>query len=217
MLAFDFQDSAVAMGIRRSIAAIAVVLFLVVMPFATGTAETVPEQAVKFVTKLGEDAIKVLSVPGATDEERKQRYRELLDEGFAVNTIGRFVVGRYWRSATPEQRKTYLKLYRAFVLDTYTSRLDGYSGQTFKVLKSLPIDKRDTLVATEVVSRKSGAPPIRVDYRVRARDGTLKIVDVIVEGISLIATQRSEFASVINRGGFDSLIELLSSRATKSE
>ena len=105
--------------------------------------------------------------------------------------------------ATPEQRATYLALYRSFVLDTYTSRLDGYSGQTFKVLKALPINAKDTLVSTEVTSGKSGSSSIRVDYRVRSRNGTLKIVDVVVEGISLIATQRSEFASVISRDGFD--------------
>ncbi len=203
------------MGIRRSITAVAVVLLLVFQPFAAGATETASDEAVQFVKKLGDDAVTILSTPDVADEERKQRYRKLLDQGFAVNTIGRFVVGRHWRTATPEQRATYLALYRSFVLDTYTSRLDGYSGQTFKVLKALPINAKDTLVSTEVTSGKSGSPSIRVDYRVRSRNGTLKIVDVVVEGISLIATQRSEFASVISRDGFDGLIELLRSHAAK--
>ncbi len=117
------------------------------------------------------------------------------------------MIGRYWRAATPQQRQEYLSLFRVFVLDTYAQRLDGYSGETIDVIKSLPIDETDTMVSTEIVRRNG--PPIRVDYRVRIRNDGHRIVDVIVEGISLVVTQRSEFASVINRKGLDGLLAVL--------
>ncbi len=63
------------------------------------------------------------------------------------------------------------------------------------------------MVNTEV--SQTGTEPLRIDYRVRAQQGDYKIVDVLVEGISLIRTQRSEFASIINREGFDGLLELM--------
>lgn len=158
----------------------------------------------EFVKRLGERTIEVLSNESYTAEDRMEHYRELLREGFAVKIIGRFALGRHWRAATPEMREEYLALFQEFVLDIYSKRLDGYTGETFTIIKSHSINETDTMVSTEV----SGAdgPSIRVDYRVRSLDGKLQIVDVMVEGISLIITQRAEFASIINRDGIEGLM-----------
>ncbi len=160
-----------------------------------------------FVKSLGDRAIMVLSDENSTPESRKFEYRRLLDEGFAVNTIGRFALGRHWRAATEDERVEYLDLFRTFVLDIYAERLDGFTGETFVVIESHALDDKDTMVSTEIGGE--GGPAIRVDYRVRSHDGIHKIIDVMVEGISLIVTQRSEFASVINREGFEGLMARL--------
>ena len=153
----------------------------------------------EFVKQLGDRTIEVLSNESYSPEDRMKYYRDLLRDGFAVNTIARFALGRYWRGATPEVREEYLALFQEFVLDIYSKRLDGFSGETFTVIKSQTVTETDTMVFTEI-SGVNG-PPIHVDYRVRSHEGVLQIVDVLVEGISLIVTQRSEFASVISRAG----------------
>ena len=193
------------MPVIRRISSLAVILLLALspLPVAAGTLG----DAIAFVQNLGDNAIEVLQAPDSTPEQRRVKFQEILDRDFAVNTIGRFALGRYWRTASPEQRREYLRLFRLFILNTYASRLDGYSGQSFSVVKAHPIDDKDTLVNTEI--SQTNAQPLRVDYRVRARHGGYKIVDVMVEGISLITTQRSEFASIINREGFDGLLELM--------
>ena len=160
-----------------------------------------------FVKALGDRAIMVLSDESSTPESRKIEYRRLLNEGFAINTIGRFALGRYWGAATADDRAEYLDLFRAFVLDTFAERLDSFTGEAFEVIESRSLDDKDTMVSTEI-GGESG-PTIRVDYRVRSHDGTHKIIDVMVEGVSLIVTQRSEFASVINREGFEGLMARL--------
>lgn len=193
------------MSVIRRISSLTVILLLALspLPVAAGTLD----DAITFVQNLGDNAIEVLKAPDSTPEQRRVKFQVLLDSGFAVDTIGRFALGRYWRAATSEQRLEYLRLFRLFILNTYASRLDGYSGQSFSVVKAHPIDDKDTLVNTEV--SQTNAQPLRVDYRVRARHGDYKIVDVLVEGISLVTTQRSEFASIINREGFDGLLELM--------
>ncbi len=174
-----------------------------------------PNAAAGFVKTLGDNAIAILSDKNADKAERRRRYRELLDAGFAVKTIARFVIGRYWRVATPEQRDEYLRLFREFVLETYASRLDNYAGEQFKVVGAKPLDDKDVIVSTEIGA--GDGQPIRVDYRVRQRDGKFRIVDVMVEGVSLITTQRQEFASIIDRGGIEGLIALLRERTAKSK
>ena len=195
------------MPFLRPMRAFGALLIVVLWSGAAGIGAAASDGPAAFVKALGERAIAVLTTEGSTPEERKAQYRELLDEGFAVNTIGRFVLGRHWRAATPEERHEYLKLFRDFVLDTYSQRLDGYAGETFEIIKSQPLDEQDTMVSTEIGG--SDGPSIRVDYRVRTHDGTHQIVDVLVEGISLVVTQRAEFTSVINREGLDGLMELL--------
>ncbi len=193
------------MTVIRRFSSLAVILLLALspLPVAAGTLD----DAITFVQNLGDNAIEVLKAPDSTPEKRRVKFQEILDRDFAVNTIGRFALGRYWRAASPEQRQEYLRLFRLFILNTYASRLDGYSGQSFTVVKAHPIDDKDTLVNTAI--SQTNAEPLRVDYRVRTRQGDHKIVDVFVEGISLITTQRSEFASIINREGFDGLLELM--------
>ena len=161
----------------------------------------------EFVRQLGERTIEVLSNESYTAEDRMARYRELLRDGFAVNIIGRFALGRYWRTASPELREEYLALFQEFVLDIYSKRLDGFSGEIFTIVKSKTLDETDTLVSTEISG--GDGPSIRVDYRVRSFEDKFQIVDVLVEGISLIVTQRSEFASIINRDGIEGLLEKL--------
>ena len=193
------------MSVIRRISSLTVILLSILSPLQV-TAGTLND-AITFVQNLGDNAIDVLKAPDSTPEQRRVEFQEILDRDFAVATIGRFALGRYWRPATSEQRLEYLRLFRLFILNTYASRLDGYLGQSFSVVKAHPIDDKDTLVNTEV--SQTDAQPLRVDYRVRARHGDYKIVDVLVEGISLVTTQRSEFASIINREGFDGLLELM--------
>ncbi len=195
------------MPLRRCIAVIGVGLAVALSALPSDAAPVPSHDPAKFVKWLGDEAIAILSTPNANAEERKERYRDLLDRGFAVDTIARFVLGRHWRAATSEQRAEYRQLFREFVLDTYAERLDGYAGQTFEILKALPLDDIDTIVRTEI--RQPDGPPIRVDYRVRQRREAFKVIDVQVEGISLIKTQRSEFNSIIARDGIDGLLELL--------
>jgi phospholipid transport system substrate-binding protein len=105
----------------------------------------------------------------------------------------------------------YLELFRAFALDNLASRLHVYDGQDFEIVGAQAVNERDAVVATRVTG--GGRPPLKVDWRVRELDdGDLVAIDVIVEGISLIVTQRSEFSSVIERRGMDGLLAELRQR-----
>ena len=101
------------------------------------------------------------------------------------------------------------------MVETYANRFVDYAGETFKITGATPAGDSDTMVSTQVV-RPSG-PPVNVEWRVRSRDGSHKIIDVVVEGVSMGVTQRSEFASVIqsNGGRIAGLIDALRQRVSK--
>jgi|JI10StandDraft_1071094.scaffolds.fasta_scaffold38636_5 phospholipid transport system substrate-binding protein len=159
------------------------------------------------VEQLGDKAIRQLTGSVARPE-REARFQSLLSAGFDINAIGRFTLGRYWNQANPNQQQEYLKLFEKFIVQAYAARFAEYSGEQFRVTGERP-DGEVTLVQSEVF--KPGSQPAKVDWRVNTAGAQPKIVDVIVEGVSMAVTQRSEFAAVIQRNGgnVDGLISAL--------
>ncbi len=178
----------------------------------TAVAQPAAKGAADFVQSLGDRAIAVLADPNVSDQQAVEVFRDLLNRNFDVNTIGRFVLGRYWNSASPEQREEYMKLFERMIVDVYAQRFNQYAGETFKVTGARPEGERDAVVTSQVL-RPTG-PPVNVAWRVRNREGGFKIIDVVVENVSMSVTQRSEFASVIeqNGGRFEALLDALRQR-----
>ena len=196
---------------RRLILTLAVVAMTGVASAAFATAQT--GEASQFIRQLGDQAITTLQTPGITLEEREARFRGILRNGFDLPFIGRFVLGRYWKKTAPEVRDDYLNLFSEYLLQIYSARLGGYAGEALTVVSERPAGTKDVVVSTRI-DRPSG-PPIAADWRVRITDNRLRIIDVSVEGVSMVVTQRSEFASVIQRNGVEGLIEVLRARTTK--
>ena len=197
----------------RSCAAFLVATFIVAAAPALAADEPAvvsPDQAEAFVRDLSQKAIAVLRDSSKSEEEREAIFRGLLKTGFDMKFIGRFVLGVNWRRATPQQREDYQALFNDYVLKTYSARLGGFTNEEFQVTGSQPAGKRDVMVDSKVL-RKDG-PPISANWRVRLVDGEPKVIDVVVEGVSMSISQRQEFASVVQSKGMDGLIETLRAR-----
>jgi len=171
-----------------------------------------PDEAA-FIETLAAQAIEILSDQSVTLEERETRFRVLLRNGFAMRKIGRFVVGRYWKAMTPDQQGEYQSLFASWVLKSYSARLGGYAGQKFEVYRTAKAGSKDIFVRTRIA--QEGGAPLRCDWRVRKFKDGLKVVDVVVEGVSMLSTQRSEFAAVLRKHGPEGLIDALQIRLTK--
>jgi len=155
--------------------------------------------AENFVGKLADQGISFLSDKNISEAKQKAEFRKLLNRNFDMTTIARFSLGRHWRSATKAQRDEYMKLFKAMIVDVYSSRFKDYQGQKISIVGSREEGKRDILVHS--VLKQDSGPDVKVDWRVRNRDGRYKVIDVIVEGVSMAVTQRSDFSSVVQRGG----------------
>ena len=195
-------------GRRQLIALLAVLLFS--FSAASVSASAKDGEAGEFIRTLGERAVDVLrDKENTTFAEREFAFRNILVDGFHLKTISRFVLGRYWRSATKAQRQAYDDVFVDFIVRVYASRFDSYGGEQFEILQIVDSEiEGDTIVRTNII-RPAGGAPIGVDYRVRVIDGGYRVVDVTVEGISMLHTHRVEFASVINRKGMDAFLEEL--------
>ena len=169
--------------------------------------------AAQFIDDLGSAAIAILSDQNGSLEAREAKVRALLREGLDLRLLGRFVLGKWWRRATPEQRNEYQRLFAEYLTQTYARRLAAYKGEKFTITDTRPIADTDAIVLT-TIARPSG-PPLKAGWRVRAKGGTHKIVDVVVEGVSMAVAQRQEFAAVTAKDGIAGLLEALRNHLDK--
>lgn len=183
-----------------AIAAAIFVVFAVLIAPARATGEETQEKARSFIEGLADQAVQALTNSSVPREEREKRARVLLRENFAVPTIAQWVLGRYWRVATPEEQQEYLKLFEDLIVVTYVDRFTRYSGERLRVTRAVSLgDSGDVNVFSDITN--AAGTPIDIGWRVRGREGAMKIVDVSVEGVSMGQTQRSEFAAIIQNNG----------------
>ena len=187
--------------LRRSVlTALLGVAVAIAAPGLPSRAESDTDHAHLFVQSLAEKAIDTLTGERLSQGEREDRFREILRDHFDLNAIGKWVLGRHWRAASGPERDEYMALFEDLIVKTYTLRFREYSTERLAVSDTTTRTAHDAIVHSELI-RPQGAPPVRIDWRVRAPNGHLKIVDVVVEGVSMSQTQRSEFGSVIRRHG----------------
>ncbi|HEX3860426.1 MAG TPA: ABC transporter substrate-binding protein [Stellaceae bacterium] len=179
---------------RRAIAIAGLCLALM---FTAAPHEAAAQDARGFVGTLGQQAIQVLG-PSVPTAQRVARFRELFRNDFDVPGIGQFVLGRYWRVATPQEQQEFLQLFQEYIVRAYSARLAEYGGEPFRVTGARA-NGAETVVASQII-RPSGAP-VQVDWYLTGGGGQFRITDVYVGGISMKVTQRDEFASVIQRNG----------------
>lgn len=161
-----------------------------------------------FVDQLASKAIPVLTDSSLPKAEREAQFRRLMHEGFDVRQIAQLVTGRYWRQASEEQKQNLVKLLEDYLVQLYSARFTEYANVSLQVNGSRP-EAEGTLVHSTLV--RPNAPPVSLDWRVEEADGRHIITDLVVEGVSMVITQRSEFASVIRQGGgqVQALIDVL--------
>jgi phospholipid transport system substrate-binding protein len=142
-------------------------------------------------------------------EQKLAGFRELFREDFDISGLSRFVLGRFWRIFTPSEQQEFLGLFENLVVLTYSERLLEYAdgGGGLRAIGSRP--EPDGAIVSSELTRETGSwvgrgpmlQPIRVDWRLSARDGTYKISDVVIDGLSMAANGRSQLEGVVQRNG----------------
>lgn len=162
-----------------------------------------PPDAGVFLANLNDQVGEQLAATDIAPEERERRFGALLKQTLNIEIIGRFVLGRYWRGASDEERKTFIEAFQRAIVHRFLPLLTEYSGGRLSVGRIRP-DPRNPAFST-VTSRflRPQGEPVRVEWRIRREGGQYQIVDVVAEGVSIAITLRSEYGSFIRQHGGD--------------
>lgn len=194
---------------RRLIFAFFVMLLLP----SPALSQTSPDEAAQFISSLSENAVSILRDQSISLDQREQQLRDIVAKSFNVRVIGKYVLGDAWKQTNEDERAEYLNLFSSYVLQTYTQRLGGYSGQTLRVDESKQHREKDALVSTTIV--QEGSDSIAVGWLVRKTNDGMRILDVVIDGKSLALAQKKEFQTIVARDKVAGLLQLLRLKVSK--
>ncbi|MBF0168594.1 MAG: ABC transporter substrate-binding protein [Alphaproteobacteria bacterium] len=165
-----------------------------------------------FIAVKGNEAIQTFSVKNRT--ERYERFRVLLSESFAVDAIAKFVIGRHWNPASETQKARYLKQFQAYLLANYAARAWNVEGVKLNVRQIDLTEDGDAMVDTLIHIPHKEKQDVTLGFRVRDYPTGTRIVDLQVDGISLIVTHRADFTAKISQlgGNLDKFCDFLAER-----
>ena len=194
---------------KIGMAALALALAGLASQAAAADEVTGPEEVIRQASALTMEAIE-----GRRDELRQDRAAlfavvdEILLPRWDRNATGQAVMGRYWREATPEQRRAFIdSLYRK-LLDSYGEGILEYQSDALKITGSRTDEEKGLAVVDSQMKMDDGTV-VPISYRLRFNDGSWKVFDVIVEGISYLTTYRNQYASEFRAKGIQGVIDEL--------
>ena len=132
-----------------------------------------------------------------------------------LDFIGKFVLGRYWNTATSQQRKDFIEVYRQMNVKTWSKRFDEFKGKKFIFNGTSPSNSKNQIFVNTAVQMQQGAPA-KVIWRVKDTNGQLKVVDIIIENVSLAITARNEYTAYIKKSK-NGVADLISDLKLKSK
>lgn len=192
---------------------ISALLFGLALNTAVAVAETPDPETL--VRETSDRMLTVLKEQHDVIKAEPQRLYELVDDivlpHFDFERMARWVLGKHWKRATPDQQQRFVDEFRTLLVRTYGTALLDYTDLKINYLPlRMTEGSEDVTVRTEVM--KPGGQPIPINYSMFRRADGWKVYDVTIDGISLVSNYRTDFSNQINTAGLDALIQKLVER-----
>jgi len=144
-------------------------------------------------------------------EEKIERLKEIASETVDINGIGYYTLGAYRKNINEDQKKEYSNLFEQYFLKSFASRLAEYSNPEIEVVSKKKLNENYTMVSSVLVGTEQ-RPEVKIDWRIYTKNPEIPLIrDLIIEGLSLVRTQKEEFSSIIqsNDGDINALFSTL--------
>ena len=178
-----------------------------------GHAEDAPRAVVERMTNA---AIGVLGDRSAAVEDKRHRLEEIIYREVDFDTMSRLVLARNWSKFTPEQQTEFVKLFKEHLSITYGNNIENYKNERVAIVGDREEARGDWTVNSKIL-RGGGSSDIIVDYRLRKAGDAWKIIDIIIERVSLVANFRSQFQDILGSGAPEKLLQVLRDKNARHE
>lgn len=174
------------------------------------------EEPVAFVQETADKVLVVLKDKSLDSDSKVAAIEQIAYARFDFNVISRLVLARNWRKMTPAQQKTFVEEFKKHLSVTYGENVDSFANERIEITGDREEPRGDWTVQTKIV-RGSNAEDILVDYRLRPKGDSWRVIDVVVERISLVSNFRSQLQEIISRDGIDEMLTMLAEKNASGE
>ena len=197
---------------KKLVGAVALLLLsLMIFPLSASSQsplETIQTQVNKILEVLRDPALKAESAKG----NKEKRVWTIIDGVFDYTELSRRTLAQHWKTFTPEQQKEFTQLFGKLLGTVYMDRIMSYTNEKVVFGKAAKLSEDTTEVQSEVVTATKSIP---IHYRMIFRDGSWKVFDVVVEGISLVQNYRSQFRDILSKQSPEDLLKMLRDKVRK--
>jgi phospholipid transport system substrate-binding protein len=197
---------------KRLVGALAILLMsLMIFPFsasAQSPLETIQTQVNKVLEVLRDPALKAESAK----ETREKKVWTLIDGVFDYTELSKRTLAQHWKTFTPEQQKEFTQLFGKLLGTVYMDRIMAYTNEKVIFSKATKLSEDTTEVQSEVVTASKSIP---IHYRMISKEGSWKVYDVVVEGVSLVQNYRSQFRDILSKQSPQDLLRILRDKVKK--
>jgi len=188
----------------------AAVLVAVMSGFAAPSVRAATESEAGARAVIAETVDQVLAVlrdKSIPTEDRIHSLEQIVYGRFDLYVMSRLVLARNWKRFSEEQKKQYVEEFKRYLTNSYGSRIERYDQQEVNIIGTREEPRGDVVIQTKIVGGEfEGA---LVDYRLRKQDSEWRVIDVVIEGISMVSNYRDQFKSIVSSGGPELLLEKL--------
>jgi phospholipid transport system substrate-binding protein len=192
---------------RIRTAALALAAAAALLPLSAAADPAVRSAPVMMVEKTIDEVLGVLRDPALSTADQRRRLEEIAAESFDFQTMSRLVLARNWKRFSKPQQKEFVEEFKNFLAHTYGDRVNRYNDEKAEVTGERQEPRGDVTVFTRIVGGEYNDAV--VEYRLRKQHGDWRVIDIKVEGISLVFNYRDQFKEVMNRSGPEGLLERL--------
>ncbi len=188
------------------------IICTIIFTFNANIATADSSEAENFISNTSDKVLKVIESKISTETKSKQ-LEEIFSNVVDIDWMAKFAIAKFWKTMSDVQKEQYLGAYKQYLIKTYVPRFKEYNNQVVKIIAVKDMNNGQYQIMTQIVATKgSEKTTLNISYRCKEDNGKFQIRDIVGEDFSLLATQRSEFAAIIEKGGIDKLIKTLLSK-----
>jgi phospholipid transport system substrate-binding protein len=171
-------------------------------------------EAKEFVNKTSQKVMSIIRASNA-DGSKSQQLTNVFVDTMDIDWIAKFVLGKYWNTISDAEKSSYMSIYRSYLISSYVPLFKKYNHQDIVIESIKPLGNDQYMVST-LIKNENAESSYVVDYRLKFSSGTYKIRDIVAEGVSLLATQRSEFGAIVSNESITKLNQELKNKTTSN-
>jgi len=186
-------------------------LFLLPFIFITTFSFANEPSAEAFIVKLSNEAKTIVNNKALDEQSRLKKIEELCTAYIDLDKLANYTLGDFKDKITATQKENFNKLFKQYFVKSISLKLNDFADQELKIKDSKKVSDFNIVVNSSIFSKKDGQE-LMVDWRIYFNGSSLKVLDLVVEGLSLARTQKEEFASILASKSFDELIKILQTK-----